>query len=49
MLSAGFSCQIMIELEFSRQRFEKYSIIKFNENPSIGSRVVPCGWTEMEM
>jgi len=31
-----------MELEFSRQMFEKYSNIKFNRNPSIGSRVVPC-------
>jgi hypothetical protein len=31
-------------LEFSRQIFEKYS--KFHENPSTGSRVVPCGRTD---
>jgi hypothetical protein len=29
--------------EFSRWIFEKYSNIKFHENPSRGSRVVPCG------
>ena len=29
-------------LEFSRQIFEKYSNIKFHENPSSGSWVVPC-------
>ena len=40
MLSARFSCHILIEFEFSRQRFEKYSSIKFNENPSSGSRVL---------
>jgi len=28
---------------FSRQIFEKFSNIKFHENPSSGSRVVPCG------
>jgi hypothetical protein len=28
---------------FSRQIFEKYSNIKFQENPSGGSRVVSCG------
>jgi len=28
---------------FSRQSFGKYSYIKFHENPSSGSRVVPCG------
>ena len=33
-------------LEFFGQSFEKYSNIKFNENPSIGSRVVPCGRME---
>jgi hypothetical protein len=31
-----------MKLEFSRQIFAKYSNIKFHENPSIGSRVVPC-------
>jgi len=31
-----------MKLEFSRQIFEKYSIIKFHENPSSESRVVPC-------
>jgi len=30
-------------LEFSRQIFEKYSNIKYNENPSIVSQVVPSG------
>ena len=32
-----------MELEFSRQVFEKCSIIKFHGNWSIGSRVVSCG------
>jgi hypothetical protein len=36
-----------MKLEFSRQIFEKYSSIKFHENPSIGSQVVPCGRTDM--
>jgi hypothetical protein len=27
--------------------FEKYSNIKFHENPSSGSRVVPCGQTDV--
>jgi len=43
-----------MKLEFSRKIFEKCSNIKFNENPSSGSRVVPCermdgqnGQTEM--
>ena len=30
-------------LEIPGQVFEKYSNIKFRENPSSGSRVVPCG------
>jgi hypothetical protein len=32
-----------MELEFSGQIFKKYSNIKFNENLSIGSRVVLRG------
>jgi hypothetical protein len=35
-----------MKLEFSLQIFEKFSNIKFHENPSIGSRVVPCGRTD---
>jgi len=30
-----------MKLEFSRQIFEKYSDIKFHENPSSGSGVIP--------
>jgi hypothetical protein len=33
----------IMNLEFSPQSFEKYSNIKLNENPSGGSRNVPCG------
>jgi hypothetical protein len=36
---------ILMKLEFSRMIFENYSNIKYNENPSRGSRVVACGWT----
>jgi hypothetical protein len=32
-----------METEFSQQILEKYSKIKFHENPSIRSPVVPCG------
>jgi hypothetical protein len=32
-----------MELEFSQNISEKYSNIKFPENPSSGSRVFPCG------
>jgi hypothetical protein len=38
-----FSCQTWLKLGFSRKIFEKYSNIKFQENPSGGSRVVSCG------
>jgi len=48
MYSTGYSCQISVKLDFSRQIFEKYSNIKFNENPSGGSRVVPCGLTDAQ-
>jgi len=36
-----------MKLEFSRQIFEKFSSIKFHENPSSESRVVPCGRTNI--
>jgi hypothetical protein len=36
-----------MKLEFSQQIFEKSPNIKFNQNPSSGSRVVPCGQTDM--
>jgi hypothetical protein len=37
------SIPILMKLEFSRLAVEKYSNIKFHENPSIGSGDVPCG------
>jgi hypothetical protein len=40
-------CPILMKLDFSRQIFEKSSNIKFQENPSCGNRVVPCGRTDM--
>ena len=36
-----------MKLEFYRQIFEKFSNIKFHENPSNGSRVAPCFQTDM--
>jgi hypothetical protein len=36
------SCQSLIKFEFYRRSTEKIQNIKFHENPSIGSRVVPC-------
>jgi hypothetical protein len=41
-----YSFQFLRKLEFSRQIVEKYSNIKFHENPSSGNRVVPCGETD---
>jgi len=35
-----------MNLKFSLHIFEKYSNINFYENPSSGSRVVPCGRTD---
>ena len=35
-----------MKLEFSGQLFEKYSNIKFHENPSSGAQVSPCGQTD---
>ena len=46
MYSANYSCQILMELEFSRQIFEKYSNIKYHEYPSLGSRIVSCVQTD---
>jgi hypothetical protein len=48
--STRYSCTILMKLEFCRQILEKYSNIKFYENPSSGSWVVPCrgmeGWMD---
>ena len=35
-----------MKLEFSRQIFEKYSKIKFHEDPPRGTRIIPCEWTD---
>ena len=35
-----------MKLVFSRQIFDKYSSLKFYENPSSGSRVIPCVRTD---
>jgi hypothetical protein len=37
-----YSCRIWMAFKFSWQRFKKYSAIKFNANPSRGSRAVAC-------
>jgi hypothetical protein len=40
------SSQILMNLEFSRKIFEKYSNNKFRENLSSESRIVACGRTD---
>jgi len=37
-----YSCPVLMKREFSRHIFRKIPDIKFNENPSSGSRVT-CG------
>jgi hypothetical protein len=46
MQSSHYCCWILTKLEFSCQIFEKDSNIKSHQNPSRGSRVVPCGQTD---
>ena len=41
--STCYSCYTLMKLEFCRQIFGRHSNIRFHENPSSGSRVVPCG------
>ena len=41
-----YSYQILIKVEISLRGLEKYSNIKFHENRSGGSRVVPCRGTD---
>jgi hypothetical protein len=41
-----YSYNMLTKLEFPPHIFQKSSDIKFNENPSSGSRVVPCGRTD---
>jgi len=41
-----YSCQILMNPEFSRKIFEKSSNIKFHENPSRASRNIPRGQTD---
>ena len=43
MYTVRYSCQILMKLEFSRQIFENCSNVKYYENTSSGSRVIPCG------
>ena len=41
-------CQILMTLEYSWQTFKKCSNNKFHKNPSNGSHIAPCGWTDRE-
>jgi hypothetical protein len=41
--SSRYSYQSLTKLKFSHRIFEKYFGVKFHENLSNGSRVVPCG------
>jgi hypothetical protein len=43
MYSTRHSCLSLMNIEFYQHIYEKCSNIKFHENPSIGSRVAPCG------
>ena len=46
-LRVSFRNFVLMKLEFSRQIFEKkHSNVKFHENPSSWSRVVPRGQTD---
>ena len=38
-----------MKVEYLQKIFEKFSNIKFYENPSSKSRVVPCGQTDMKL
>jgi len=46
--STRYCCQILMNLEFSHQIFEKYSSVKFHENPSSVSRAVQCERTDRQ-
>jgi hypothetical protein len=42
-----YSCQILLKIEIPLRFLEKLANIKFQENPSSGNRVVPCGRTNI--
>jgi hypothetical protein len=44
----GYSCHILMKLEFYQHIFEKYSNNKFRQNLSTDSRIVPCWLTDMK-
>ena len=42
MYGTRYSFHVLLELEYSGNISEKYSNIQFHENPSSGSRFIPC-------
>jgi len=48
MYRVRYSCEILMELEFCRQIFEKYKNMEFYDSRFNGSRVVPFGQTEAQ-
>ena len=48
MYTTRYSGRIRMKFGLSRRIFEKLSSKKFHENPSSGSRVVPCGKTDRQ-
>ena len=47
-ISTAHSSRIFVKVEFSQRILEKCSNIEFHENPSSGSRVIPCGQTDRQ-
>ena len=45
MYSTLYSCEVLMELEYPREVFDKFSNIKFLVSPYSGCRVVPWGRT----
>ena len=48
MESSPYSFRILMKLVSSRKIFERFLNIKYNENPSSGSRIVPWEVTKLE-
>jgi hypothetical protein len=46
MESTRCTGKVLMELQHSQKILEEQSNIKFNKNPSNGSRVFPCGRTD---
>ena len=46
VLPTRYSCRILIKLKLPQQTFEKYTNVKFHENPPSRSRVFPRGQTD---